>query len=91
MKRIRYLTIWLLAALLMSLCAPAAAALDDPHPDSSQSVVLLAERGDNETVLYTKNENDVMAPASLTKVMTVLLAVEAVEAGSVKLSDMVTA
>ena len=91
MKRIRYLTIWLLAALLMSLCAPVAAALDDPHPDSSQSVVLLAERGDNETVLYTKNENDVMAPASLTKVMTVLLAVEAVEAGSVKLSDMVTA
>ncbi len=91
MKRIRFFTILLLAALLTGLLAPAAAALDDPQADSSQSVVLLAERGDNETILYTKNDKERLAPASLTKVMTVLLAVEAVEAGTVKLTDMVTA
>ena len=91
MKHLRFFTICLMAALLSGLCAPAATALDDPQVDSSQSVVLLAERGDNETVLYTKNDKEAMAPASLTKVMTVLLAVEAVEAGTVKLTDMVTA
>ena len=91
MKRLRFLTILLLPALLAGLCAPTASALDDPQADSSQSVVLLAVRGDSETVLYTKNAQDVMAPASLTKVMTVLLAVEAVENAQVKLSDMVTA
>ena len=91
MKRIRFLPICLLAALLAGLCAPAASALDDPQADSSYAVVLAAERGDNETVLYTKNERERLMPASLTKVMTVLLAVEAVEDGTVKLSDMVTA
>ena len=81
----------LLTALLLCLLAPAAAALDDPQADSSYAVVLLAEKGGSETVLYTKNPDDILYPASLTKLMTVLLAVEAVEAGSVKLTDMVTA
>ena len=91
MKRLQILAVCLLVTLLTGLAAPTAAALDDPQADSSHSVVLVAERGDNETVLYTKNEFERMAPASLTKVMTVLLAVEAIENGSVKLTDMVTA
>ena len=91
MKRFRFCAIFLLTALLMSLFAPAAAALSDPQADSSHAVVLVAERGDSETVLYTKNETERLMPASLTKVMTVLLALEAVEDGTKKLSDMVTA
>ena len=91
MNRIRTITILMLTALLMTLFAPGAAALDDPQADSSHAVVLLAERGSSETVLYTKNADERLYPASLTKVMTVLLAVEAVEAGTVKLSDPVTA
>ena len=91
MNRIRTITISIIAALLFTLLAPGAAALDDPQADSSHAVVLLAERGGTETVLYTKNADERLYPASLTKVMTVLLAVEAVEAGSVKLSDPVTA
>ena len=91
MKRFRFCAIFLLTALLMSLLAPAAAALSDPQADSSHAVVLVAERGDSETVLYTKNETERLMPASLTKVMTVLLALEAVEDGTKKLSDMVTA
>ena len=91
MKRFRFCAIFLLTALLMSLFAPVAAALSDPQADSSHAVVLVAERGDSETVLYTKNETERLMPASLTKVMTVLLALEAVEDGTKKLSDMVTA
>ena len=91
MKRLRILSIFLLSALLLTLFAPGAAALDEPQADSSYAVVLLAERGSSETVLYTKNAYERLYPASLTKVMTVLLAVEAVEAGTVKLSDPVTA
>lgn len=42
-------------------------------------------------ILYQKNPHKRLPPASMTKVMTMLLAVEAVEQGRVKLSDMVTA
>lgn len=91
MKHIKIPVLCLALVLLLSALSPAAAALDDPQADNSYAVVLLAERDAGETVLYTRNENEVLAPASLTKVMTVLLAVEAVEDGSVKLTDMVTA
>ena len=91
MNRQKTIITILLTALLLCLCAPAAAALDAPQADSSYAVVLLAEKGGSETVLFTKNPDEIVYPASLTKVMTVLLAVEAIEAGTVKLTDMVTA
>ena len=43
------------------------------------------------TVLYEKNPSEPLAPASVTKVMTMLLVVEAVENGSLSLEDTVTA
>lgn len=43
------------------------------------------------TVLYAKNENEKMAPASMTKVMSMLLVMEAIESGKIKLNDMVVA
>ena len=91
MKRFRIPSFILLIALLLSLAAPPAFALDEPQTDSSYAVVLLAENGSNESVIYPKNEHERLYPASLTKVMTVLLAIEDIEAGAVKLSDMVTA
>ena len=91
MKKQRTVITVLVAALLLCLLAPTAAALDDPQADSSYAVMLVAEKSGSETVLYTKNADEILYPASLTKVMTVLLAVEAVEAGTVKLTDMVTA
>lgn len=39
------------------------------------------------TVLYEKNADEVLAPASVTKVMTMLLIVEEIEAGALKLED----
>lgn len=91
MKKLRIPTLALVLALLLALLAPAALAVDDPQIDSTSAAILLAEDGESETLVYAKNERERMYPASLTKVMTVLLALEAVEEGSVSLSDMVTA
>lgn len=42
-------------------------------------------------ILYEKNPHEKMPPASITKIMTMLLVMEAIENGSLKMSDMVTA
>ena len=91
MKKFRIPSFILLTALVLSLVTPPARALDDPKVDTSHAVVLLAENGSNESVIYTKNEHERLYPASLTKIMTVLLAIEDIESGAVKLTDMVTA
>ena len=91
MRKMRFPSMILLAALLLSLAAPTALAIPAAPADNSHAVVLVAERGNSETVLFTKNAQERVYPASLTKIMTVLLAVEAVENGSAKLTDMVTA
>jgi len=50
----------------------------------AESAVLMDENG---TVLFEKDSHKKLPPASVTKVMTLLLAVEAVEQGKLKLSD----
>ena len=55
MKKFRIPSFILLIALVLSLAAPPARALDAPQADSSYAVVLLAENGSNESVIYTKN------------------------------------
>ena len=40
-------------------------------------------------VLYEKNADEALAPASMTKIMTLLLTMEAIEKGNIKLDDMV--
>lgn len=51
------------------------------------AVLMDAETG---KVIYKENEHKELPPASVTKVMTMLLTMEAVEAGKVKLTDNVT-
>lgn len=43
------------------------------------------------TVLYEQNADEALPPASVTKVMTLLLVMEAIDAGAIKLDDMVSA
>jgi D-alanyl-D-alanine carboxypeptidase (penicillin-binding protein 5/6) len=43
------------------------------------------------TVLYEKNAHEKLAPASVTKVMTLLLIMEAIDSGKIQWEDMVTA
>lgn len=51
--------------------------------------VVLMEKSTGK-VLYSENENELLYPASVTKIMAILLVCEAIDSGRIKLSDMVT-
>lgn len=51
----------------------------------SQAAILIDEN--TGTILYTKNEHEKLRPASVTKVMTILLIMEAIENGEIALTD----
>lgn len=55
---------------------------------NSQSAVLV--EGSTGTIIYEKNKDERLKPASVTKVMTLLLIFEAIESGQIKLMDEVT-
>ncbi len=83
----------LLAAVFFALwpaqaAAPNAKALSDEEISAPAAVLMEAETG---KVLYEKNANEVRACASITKVMTLLLVMEALDSGKIALTDMVTA
>ena len=82
MKRI--FPIILLFALL--LCVPVRA--DELTLDAPSALLMEKQTG---TVLYAKDETERRPPASVTKVMTLLLIAEAVDSGELALDDMVTA
>ena len=89
MKKIKIFSLLLSLILLLGALSPAAYALDEPALESAQAVVLLDM--DSGRILYEKNMDEQRSPASLTKIMTVLLAIEALERGEVSLDEMVTA
>jgi D-alanyl-D-alanine carboxypeptidase (penicillin-binding protein 5/6) len=55
---------------------------------SSPSAVLI--EGSTGTIIYEKNKDERLKPASITKIMTLLLIFEALDAGQIKLMDEVT-
>ena len=59
---------------------------DDPACKSA--ILMEAQTG---TVLFEKNADEGLPPASVTKIMTLLLVMEAIEQGKIKWEDMVTA
>ena len=78
--------------LLFSALSPCALAdseeLSPPELQSAAAIVIDMDTGRS---LYDYNADEQRAPASLTKIMTVLLAVEAVDRGEASLDDSVTA
>lgn len=54
--------------------------------NAKSAVLMDAETG---TVLYTKNASEALPPASVTKIMTLLLVAEAIDSGSISLDDKV--
>lgn len=88
MKKIRIFPILLLLCLVFTVFTPSAFALDDPELHAQAALLVNVETGE---ILYRKNETEQRSPASLTKIMTVLLAVEAVERGEISMDDVVTA
>ena len=61
----------------------------DPLDLECKSAILL--EANTGTVLYEKNADESLPPASVTKIMTLLLVMEAIEDGKVKYQDMVRA
>ncbi len=89
MKRTRFFSLFLLLALLTGLAAaPSAAALDDPVIQSKAALLVDANTG---AVVYAKNEHQELYPASLTKIMTALLVLEAVDGGRLSMDQQLTA
>lgn len=66
----------------METLAPAAFPID-----AKSGILISADTG---AVLYDKNIHEQMPPASITKIMTLLLTMEALEAGKITLQDQVT-
>ena len=54
--------------------------------DCKSAILLEADTG---TILYEKNSHEQLRPASVTKVMTLLLIMESIESGKISLDDMV--
>nr|WP_232242822.1 D-alanyl-D-alanine carboxypeptidase family protein [Paenibacillus sp. GSMTC-2017] len=59
----------------------------DLAPSARSAILMDAESG---TVIYEKNSHDKLPPASITKVMTLLLIMEALDEGKIKLTDQVS-
>lgn len=89
-----------LTSFLAAVCLLMTAAFPQAYAEEAQNstatpvevsakACLLMER-ETGTVLYADNEHEQLEPASVTKVMTMLLVVEAIDSGKISLDDLVT-
>lgn len=85
MKKYRFLSLLLLLAFLLPTGAKA---LEDPAVEAASALLIDVEYNQ---VLYELNAHEKQSPSDLTKVMTALLALEAVDRGELALSDMIAA
>lgn len=77
-----------LAAAFLALSVPTAqAAASAPTVNCGAAVLMEKETG---TILYEQNSHDKLEPASVTKVMTLLLVMEALDSGRISLEQTVT-
>ena len=81
-------TTLLLAAMLLAGVLPRRAAAVDLNLNAKSALLMDVATG---TVLYEKECHERLAPASVTKVMTMLLIMEALDDGRIHLDDQVTA
>ena len=81
----RYISLLVIALLLTSLWIPSVSAEEKTSTDITDNVrsAILIER-DTGQILYEKNSNEELPPASMTKIMTMLLIMEAIDKGKLK-------
>ena len=60
----------------------------DLAPNATSAIIIEASTG---TVIYSKNEHEKLAPASMTKMMGLLLIMEQIDKGNLKWDEMITA
>ena len=80
----------LLAAALLPCTFAHAASVSDDHISIGAPSAVLMERSSG-SIIYEKDAFTHRAPASVTKIMTMLLVAEAIASGLLSLDDMVTA
>ncbi|WP_068781793.1 MULTISPECIES: D-alanyl-D-alanine carboxypeptidase family protein [unclassified Paenibacillus] len=88
----------LMALILTVSAGPIAALAEDGGARDNAEVLTLAENArsailidaDTGTVIYEKHSHEKLPPASITKIMTMLLTMEAIDEGRLKLTDKVT-
>lgn len=96
MKRIRLLAIFTVIAMLLCVTVYGGTINDGSAPTGSMpfelecksAVLMEAKSGE---VLCAFNENEALPPASVTKIMTLLLVMEEIDGGRLSLTDTVTA
>ncbi|GIN55696.1 D-alanyl-D-alanine carboxypeptidase family protein [Lederbergia ruris] len=88
MKKV--VTMFVALCLILSLYSGAAFAEEKKTElaEDSKSAILI-ER-DTGTILYEKNRDEKYSPASMTKIMTMLLIMEAIDSGKIKMDEKVT-
>lgn len=89
MKIKKFLSSLMIAFLLTPLIATQAKVQGENINVEAKSAILM-EAGSGK-IVFEKNPHEKFAPASVTKIMTMLLAMEAVDSGKIKLTDKVTA
>ena len=93
MKATRFFSVFFLMALVVNLLAfPVSAAETSlpADPDIQAKAALLVDANTG-NIVYAKNEHQELYPASLTKIMTALLVLEAVDSGKLSLGQQLTA
>ena len=88
MKIRRFLSVFFVTCLLCTLLTPQALALEDPDIRAKAAILVDADSG---TVLYDKNIHQELPMASITKVMSALLVLEAVDRGQLRMDQGITA
>lgn len=78
----------LVCAVFLALAAAPRAQAEGLEVNAKSAVLMDVATG---TVLYEKNAHEALAPASVTKVMTMLLIMEAIDSGALHYEDAVTA
>jgi D-alanyl-D-alanine carboxypeptidase (penicillin-binding protein 5/6) len=94
----RRLTLLISWSLVFALIFPAAALANEPSTSSKKLTDMAASArsailmdADSGTVIYEKNSHLSLPPASITKIMTMLLVMEAIDEDRLKLTDKVQA
>lgn len=79
---------WILALLILLGTVPQQASAAELAQEAKSAVLMDVATG---TVLYEHNSHEALAPASVTKIMTMLLIMEAIDSGKIGWNDTVTA
>ncbi|GIM30547.1 D-alanyl-D-alanine carboxypeptidase [Clostridium polyendosporum] len=87
-KRIKGVTLGILFFFLIGLFPHKVYAEEQIDVEAKSAILMEATTG---KVIFEKNSHEKFAPASVTKVMTMLLAMEAIDNGKIKFSDKITA